>query len=168
MKNLTKEQKEIISNLTNEFESLNANEASTSGLIDVGGVRAEYDLKQKTIAEIKINNEQFEKIAYDMAKADYDRLKDDIDKLGLSLKIFRGWRTTLTIKQGIDELTLIYEPELKTCHITDEMKTMGIIRESRLSLKSYQFASLEEFCENIYFKRKLKRMYESKQFSLKK
>jgi hypothetical protein len=84
---VTKNQKEMLDNLTNVFESLNSDTAVEGSVIDVAGMLNEHEANKKRLAEIKANNDVMEELRDKEIAKWTEILNADLNKLGLKASV---------------------------------------------------------------------------------
>ena len=80
---ITKNQKEIISLLTTEFEKMNTKPSMSGSLFDVGSILSQHEADKKRVNEIKLNNAIFEGMQLDILKEWTAKFNKDLVQLEL-------------------------------------------------------------------------------------
>lgn len=176
MAQLTKEQKGIIDALKKEFLKINENATPvTSGLINVAQIKADIIEKEKFIAECKAENTAFERKKHHVVVADAERLRGDLNQLGLDVR-YRNDGTCVSsfsiIKLGDtskDSLFYISYDNSQYIERTkgDTKATVYTSFKPGCNLSGYSgsgnrthFENIEALVSSKGFTDKLKRMYE--------
>jgi hypothetical protein len=96
---ITKNQKEIISLLTTEFEKMNTKPSKGGSLFDVGSILSQHEADKKRVNEIKLNNESFEGMQLDILKEWTAKFNKDLVQLGLKAE-HNSYKIRITALEG--------------------------------------------------------------------
>lgn len=177
MKKLTVNQKEIIKQLVIAFEKINETPVpKTNGLIDIARIKETITLRDKFISECKVENDIYARIVDKQVKADAEKLRSDLNELGLDVwyknnglcthffniiklgdkvetdRLLEGIyykEDTAIIKQGFDQVITINKTFKISC--AGGHSYSGVI----------YFKTIEELVKNGEFKKRLEGYYES-------
>ena len=144
---ITKQQQELLDNLTSQFENLNKSKATKGGLIDVGAIISQHDANQKRLAEIRLNNENFEKLREKLRQKTIKALNKDLVSLGLIAKEQNTFmiKVTLPDNQHIcytKEIGINVDIKYKREQVGDEY--VNIYHGLKFAFGINQFDSIED------------------------
>jgi hypothetical protein len=174
MSNLTKNQKDIIANLTNEFKALNTQCSDPSNLLDIGSLLQEMSNDKKRRAEILINNEAYAKKLRETTNGYVRQLRDLLyvanlhvwvkcihDKhyqisIGTLLQYNNkyNWSEPLQISVRQNSKTTHFDSRIQCVDEYTDVCTMSFYFSGDYEIKNIN--SIKDLTENGYFIKRLK------------
>ena len=167
---LTNKQQTIVNNMITHFVNINGLPVK-GNLIDIASIIDKTELIAKRDEEIQLQRSAFEQVKLEAALKDFERIKDDIENLGLKISMDNcGYCIYVQRKDKTKaiEMSVRYvnhkEIELANQH-RDYISTFSCGVNYKLNLHTdmyiaHSFGSLEGMVDSKEFKDKLQKMYE--------
>lgn len=165
---LTNKQQTIVDNMITHFVNINGLPVK-GNLIDIASIIDKTELIAKRDEEIQLQRSAFEQVKVEAALKDFERIKDDIENLGLKISMDScGYSIYLPSECGSNErISVRYENhkeiELANQH-RDYISTFSCGINYKLVFRctyhNHSFGSLEGMVDSKEFKDKLQKMYE--------
>lgn len=161
---ITKEQKELLTRIEEQFEKIN-NEPVSDGLIPVSEILAEVQAKNDWLKQAEITNREFRLLLKEVVKNDIQKLNKELNKLGLVATKSTDSNYKIRIEPIIPlakpayqiriEYYIQYESHPK--YYTD----IAISTYLTTTACNGRFQSIEEMFKNARVKESLKNVYET-------